>query len=159
MRKWSNRSKQHLNSCTIDVQWLLTTVLEEVADLSIIQGHRGEEAQNAAFRNGYSKLKWPNGKHNKFPSEAVDFQPYPLPERENKLWASLAYIAGRAIEIGRARGLTVRWGGDWDRDGDLTDQNFDDLYHLEVHRAEDFIPYDPSVIDWLLEYGLNAGER
>lgn len=110
----------------------MNTVLEEVADISIITGHRGKEEQNQKFAEGKSKVRWPNGKHNSDPSTAVDFQPYPVPERREKLWASLAYIAGRAIEIGRRRGLVVRWGGDWDGDGDLTDQNFDDLYHLEL---------------------------
>jgi hypothetical protein len=110
----------------------MNTVLYEVADISILQGHRGKEEQNKAFDTGRSKLRWPDGNHNKLPSTAVDFQPYPVPERREKLWASLAYIAGRAIEIGKRRGLVVRWGGDWDQDGDLTDQTFDDLYHLEI---------------------------
>lgn len=91
-------------------------------------------AQDDAFASGASKLQWPHGKHNKLPSLAVDFQPYPLPERTEKLWASLAHIAGRAIELGKDRGLKVRWGGDWNGDGDLTDQKFDDLYHLEISR-------------------------
>lgn len=110
----------------------MNTVLHEVADITVLQGHRDQVEQDAAFASGRSKLKWPNGNHNKFPSLAVDIQPYPLPERKEKLWASLAYIAGRAIEIGKRRGLTVRWGGDWDSDGDLTDQNFDDLFHIEI---------------------------
>ena len=110
----------------------MTAVRDEVSDISILEGHRGRFRQNKAFAEGNSKVQWPNGKHNRKPSQAVDFQPYPVPERKEKLWAALAYIAGRAIEIGKRRGLTVRWGGDWDGDGDLTDQNFDDLYHLEV---------------------------
>ena len=110
----------------------MTTVRDEVADISLITGYRGREEQNQKFDEGKSKVRFPDGKHNQSPSKAVDFQPYPLPKRKEKLWASLAYIAGRAIEIGRQRGMTIRWGGDWDMDGDLTDQNFDDLYHLEV---------------------------
>lgn len=144
MRKWSKRSKKRLDTCTVDVQWLMNTVLYEVADISIITGHRGKEEQNQKVLEGKSKVRWPNGKHNSFPSQAVDFQPYPVPERREKLWAALAYIAGRAIEIGKRRGLEVRWGGDWDEDGDLTDQNFDDLYHLEVRRAK-VNPYYPTV--------------
>lgn len=112
----------------------MNTVLYEVADISILCGHRGEAAQEEAYATGRSKVRWPNGKHNSLPSKAVDFQPYPVPESREKLWASLAYIAGRAIEIGKRKGLKVRWGGDWNGDGDLTDQKFDDLYHLEVSR-------------------------
>ena len=134
MRSWSRRSRERLLTCTEDVQWLMNEVLREVADISILQGHRGQEEQDAYYAAGRSKVQWPNSKHNTFPSQAVDFQPYPLPEREVEQWAALAYIAGRAIEIGRQAGLTVRWGGDWDMDGDLSDNDFDDLYHLEVSR-------------------------
>ena len=130
-RSWSKRSKAQYDTLHPDLQWLLDTVLEEVADISSIEGHRNEERQNSLYPR-FTKLKFPHGKHNKLPSVAVDFQPYPVPERREKLWAALAYIAGRAIEIGKRRGLVVRWGGDWDQDGDLTDQNFDDLYHLEL---------------------------
>lgn len=132
VRAWGNSSKAQYDTLHPDLQWLLDTVLEEVADISILKGHRDEAEQNAAYDSGHSKLRWPNGNHNKMPSVAVDIQPYPLPERREKLWAALAYIAGRAIEIGKRRGLNIRWGGDWDQDGDLTDQNFDDLYHLEL---------------------------
>lgn len=134
MRTWSPVSKARLDTCTKDVMWLMTTVRDEVADISILTGHRDQEEQDQKFAEGLSQVRWPNGKHNRYPSEAVDFQPYPLPERREKLWAALAYIAGRAIEIGKRRGLVVRWGGDWDQDGDLTDQNFDDLYHLEIRK-------------------------
>ena len=71
-------------------------------------------------------------KHNKLPSLAVDFLPYPKPERNEKLWAALAYVAGRIIEMAKQDGVEIRWGGDWNRNGDLTDQNFDDLFHLEL---------------------------
>lgn len=132
MRKWGNRSQRVLDELDPDLQWLCETILHEVADVSLICGHRGPEEQNAAYASGNSTLQWPEGKHNKYPSIAVDLQPYPLPARKEKLWAALAYIAGRAIEIGKRRDLVVRWGGDWNRDGDLTNQNFDDLYHLEL---------------------------
>jgi peptidoglycan L-alanyl-D-glutamate endopeptidase CwlK len=112
----------------------MTAVRDEVADISILEGHRGKFRQNKAFAENRSKVRWPDGKHNRRPSQAVDFQPYPVPERDVELWAALAYVAGRAIEIGKRRGLVVRWGGDWDGDGDLTDNDFDDLYHLEVRR-------------------------
>ena len=154
MRKWGNGSIEQLNTCTDDVQWLLTTVLEEVADVSAIEGHRNEERQNSLYPK-YTKLKFPHGKHNEYPSKAVDVQPYPTPDTDVKLAAALGYIAGRAKAIGLERGLIVRWGGDWDQDGDLTDQTFDDLYHLEVHiDEENYIPLTDVDIAWLHAYGL-----
>ena len=137
MRTWSKGSAQRLSTCNDDVRWLMCTVRDEVADISILTGHRGQAEQDQKFAEGKSQVKWPNGKHNTYPSNAVDFQPYPVPEKKEKLWAALAYIAGRAIEIGKRRGLRVRWGGDWNGNGDLTDQTFDDLYHLEVTKGDD----------------------
>jgi hypothetical protein len=87
------------------------------------------------FENQVSKFRWPDSKHNRKPALAVDLQPYPRPTTDVKLCAALGYIAGRAWAIAREEGVTIRWGGDWDSDGDLTDQTFDDLFHLET------IPY------------------
>jgi peptidoglycan L-alanyl-D-glutamate endopeptidase CwlK len=29
-------------------------------------------------------------------------------------------------------GIKIRWGGDWDSDGDINDNRFDDLVHVEI---------------------------
>jgi hypothetical protein len=131
-RGWSKRSKEVYGTLDPRLQILVTRIRDEVVDISLVCGHRTKDEQNAAFDAGYSQLRWPAGKHNKLPSIAVDLQPYPYPTATNKLWASLAYIAGRAHDIAHDEGFKVRWGGDWDGDGDLTDQNFDDLFHIEV---------------------------
>jgi hypothetical protein len=133
MRKWGDRSKEVLQTLDEDLQWLCNTILYEVADVSLTCGHRTQAEQDALYPL-FTKLQWPNGKHNSYPSRAVDLQPHPLPETEEKLWGALGYIAGRAVEIGKRRGLKVRWGGDWDGDGDLTDQSFDDLFHIELRK-------------------------
>jgi len=132
MRTWSNSSSNNLITCDPKLEWLMTKVRDEVADISILEGYRDEARQNQMFDEGKSTLRFPDGNHNVFPSMAVDFQPYPMPVSKKKLWAALAYIAGRAIEIGKQNNIKIRWGGDWNMNGDLTDQNFDDLYHLEL---------------------------
>jgi peptidoglycan L-alanyl-D-glutamate endopeptidase CwlK len=134
MRKFGKASKAQLDTLDIRLQSILTIVLREVADISILQGHRGQKEQNEAFYGDpqTSKLPWPRGKHNKLPSLAVDIQPYPRPKTNYKLAISLAYIAGRAVQLAADEGITLRWGGDWDRDGDMTDNDFDDLFHLEI---------------------------
>jgi peptidoglycan L-alanyl-D-glutamate endopeptidase CwlK len=130
-------------------------VLSTVADISLIQGHRTKEQQKLVYDLGNSKVQWPNSKHNTTPSQAVDFQPYPYPNvgahdariravAKKKLWASLAYVAGAARVFAFANGWVLRWGGDWDGDGSLTDQNFNDLFHLEID-VEKSAPWtDPS---------------
>lgn len=132
MRQWGKSSKRHLDTVDRALQRVMNRVLQEVADVSITCGYRDEATQNLLYIEGKSKVIYPNSKHNIQPSRAIDFLPYPAPTSEKKLWAALGYIAGRAIEIGKEEGVVLRWGGDWNRNGDLTDNNFDDLFHLEI---------------------------
>ena len=132
MRTWGKRSREVYATLDERLQRVLDRVLLEVADISLICGFRDRDAQDAAVAAGASKVAWPNGKHNKWPSLAVDLRPYPMPKRKEVLWAALGYIAGRMIQIGIEEGVGLRWGGDWDRDGDVTDQSFYDLFHIEI---------------------------
>jgi hypothetical protein len=58
--------------------------------------------------------------------------PYPAPDKDTVLWASLGYIAGAAIQIARQDGIILRWGGDWNKNGQISDETFHDLFHLEI---------------------------
>lgn len=104
-------------------------------DLSIIVGHRGEAAQMAAFnaRPQRSKTPWPKSKHNRLPSWAFDFTPYPF--AGGKDWndlARFARIAGGILIAAAIEKVPVRWGGDWDRDGATLDETFVDAGHVEL---------------------------
>jgi len=132
MATWSKRSQRVYDTLDPRLQVLVTRIRDEVTDVSLISGYRDFMEQNSLFEAGVSTLRWPESKHNKRPSKAVDLQPYPYPEYEPKLWGSLGYIAGRAHAIAAEEGFLIRWGGDWDGDGDMTDQQFDDLFHLEL---------------------------
>jgi hypothetical protein len=98
-------------------------------DCTIECGHRGKEAQNAAFAAGKSKLKFPQSKHNVLPSLAVDVSPYPVNYKDVQRYY---YFAGQVVQIAREMELAVRWGGDWDGDSFVNDQNFNDLVHFEI---------------------------
>lgn len=136
-RMWSKKSQRVYDQLHPDLQYLVTVIRDEVCDISLLSGHRDFMEQNALFEAGASKLRWPDSKHNKLPSLAVDLQPYPRPVPEEKLWGALGYIAGSAIQIAQAEGIEIRWGGDWDGDGSMTDQNFDDLFHIELLDCDD----------------------
>jgi len=41
-------------------------------------------------------------------------------------------MAGHIQSIATRLDYEIRWGGDWDRDGELTDQTFMDLGHFEI---------------------------
>ncbi len=131
MRAWGPKSQRVYSSLCEELQQACDYILHEIADVSLIKGHRTEAEQNALYP-AFTKVKWPNSKHNSYPSMAVDLQPFPLPQDEQELREQLTYIAGRIVEWGKHVGIDIRWGGDWDQDGDVTDNGFDDLYHFEV---------------------------
>lgn len=132
MRTWSDKSQEVYDELDPRLQRLVTRIRDEVADISLVSGFRDKYEQNEKHDLGVSTLRWPNSKHNHLPSIAVDLQPYPFPRDVKKLWGALGYIAGRAFGIAAEEGIRIRWGGDWDGDGDVTNQKFDDLFHIEL---------------------------
>lgn len=148
---FSKISKIRLAGCHFLLRFLFNWVIKH-RDCKVIEGHRSKQGQNSAFAAGYSKLKWPKGKHNKSPSWAVDVGPYPLKwprkitaEQRSiiKEYARWYRFAGFVEGVAAVLGISVRWGGDWDGDGELTDQTFDDLPHFELS-AEQAVNDDPG---------------
>lgn len=128
MPSFGERSMRHYNTLHPDLQLVLSEAIKYV-DFSIICGHRDKQEQNLAFQQGRSKLRFPQSKHNSYPSDAVDIVPYPNLDWNDR--ERFTYIAGIIMGIAMAKGIPLRWGGDWDRDGQLKDNSFDDLPHLE----------------------------
>lgn len=126
--KFSETSKRNLSQCHPLLIVLFNKVVE-VRDCSIIKGHRGQLAQDAAYKLGNTKLKFPFSKHNQVPSIAVDAQPFPFKEGNIEDWF---HFLGVVYACARILGIDIRTGYDWDSDGDFTDHNFVDLYHTEL---------------------------
>jgi peptidoglycan L-alanyl-D-glutamate endopeptidase CwlK len=122
------------NRATIhpDLQMIMDDALATgIMDFSIIEGHRAKGPQNRYYMIGKSKVKWPDGKHNKMPSDAVDAAPHINGKISwNKLHCCV--LAGIILSCAAKRGIKLRWGGNWDMDGEpITDQDFQDLVHYE----------------------------
>lgn len=134
MPAFSKISIKHLNECHSDLQTLFETVIINF-DCSVICGHRQKDEQDKAFAEGKSKLKFPQSKHNRTPSFAVDVVPYPLDWNDaNRMRFFGGYVMGVAqllFEMG-AMSHRVRWGGDWDGNTQLKDNNFNDFPHFEL---------------------------
>lgn len=130
-RTWSRKSQAVRATLCCELQVLVDDLLTYM-DVSLTTGHRNKQDQNDLYPK-YTQVRWPNGKHNRLPSKAVDMQPYPYPREENDLRAALGYMAGLCTLIAEAHGFKIRWGGDWNRNGDVTDQGFKDLFHIEVY--------------------------
>ena len=128
MPKFGKRSKERLATCDTRLQEVFNEVIKYV-DCSILEGHRDKERQNQLYIEGKTKVKYPNGRHNSSPSNAVDVTPYPVDwaDRERQ-----TLFAGFVIGIARSMGITLRWGGDWDMDFQVMDNRFDDFPHFEV---------------------------
>ena len=135
MPKFGNRSKSRLATC----HDLLQRLFEEVVitfDCTILEGNRPEERQDLLFDQNRSKVKWPNSKHNKSPSMAIDVAPWfskaPHVRWDKKYLPRYYYFAGYVKGIARVMDVPIRWGGDWDDDTILSDQDFNDLVHFEL---------------------------
>ena len=128
MPRFGKRSIGRLQTCDQKLQELFYEVVKHF-DCSIIEGHRGEERQNKAFADGKSKVKYPNGKHNKFPSVAVDVAPYPIDWSDRDRFH---YFGGFVLGVAKQMGMNIRWGGDWNQDTETKDNKFDDLVHFEI---------------------------
>ena len=128
MPSFGKKSQERLNTCDPRLVELFETVVEDF-DCTVIEGYREKEAQNRAFDEGKSKLRFPKGNHNKYPSLAVDVAPYPIDWEDRDRFH---YFAGFVKGIASQLGLDIRWGGDWDSDTQTRDNNFDDLPHFEV---------------------------
>ena len=128
MPKFGSTSRRRLSTCHEDLREIFEEVVK-IFDCSVLCGHRGEEAQNEAYEKGNSKVKYPHGRHNANPSNAVDVTPWPV-DWEDK--DRMNYFAGIVKGIAHMKGIPIRWGGDWNDNTDVQDNNFDDLPHFEL---------------------------
>lgn len=133
--KFSKSSLDQLLTCHPDLQKLFLEVIKHY-DCTVLEGNRGEEKQHEDFLTGKSKVDWPNGKHNKLPSDAADVVPYPLDwelvTKEDRAAINEMYLfVGKVLGIAEMMEIPIRSGADWDGDGDITDQQLHDLPHFE----------------------------
>ena len=117
--KFSQRSLDNLAEAHENLKKLANKVLSYgVIDFVVICGYRGEQEQNEAYKTGMSGLKYPNSKHNKKPSLAIDVMPYPIPQNE-KEWDKEPYkskvkkLADLFTKASNELGISIRRGIDW----------------------------------------------
>ena len=124
MPRFGKTSKERLKG----VKPKLVNVLNElvkIMDVTIIEGLRTEARQKELVAQGKSKTKY--SKH--LQGKAVDLAPYPINWKDRERFH---YMGGMVRGIGKQMGVRIRWGGDWDSDGDINDNKFDDLVHVEI---------------------------
>lgn len=136
--KYSEQSLLVFNTLHEDLQTLFSYLLD-FRDHALIEGHRSEARQNELFFLKRTKVKFPHSRHNSSPSMAVDVLPWPFEEKEwedRDKWHYFAgYVKGVADQLFEL-GLVdhkLRWGGDWDKDFETSDNEFDDFPHFELY--------------------------
>jgi len=124
MPRFGRKSKERLKG--VDAKLVnVANELIKLMDVTVIEGLRSQERQNELVAQGKSKTKF--GKH--VAGKALDLAPYPVDWEDRERFH---YMGGLVRGIGHSLGVSVRWGGDWDSDGEIKDNSFDDLVHIEI---------------------------
>jgi peptidoglycan L-alanyl-D-glutamate endopeptidase CwlK len=137
MNYFSEISKQRLTTCHQDLRRLFAHVIIDF-DCTIVCGHRDKEAQDKAYTEGKSKLRYPNSKHNQNPSLAVDVAPYEpgqgIDWSKSQMIAFAFYVKGVADQLYRIGTIShrIRLGADWNMNNDIDDEIFLDAPHFEL---------------------------
>ena len=128
MPKFGKKSLEKLSTCDKKLQVIFHEVIKTV-DCSVLEGHRSKDRQNKLYNEGKTKVKFPKGRHNSNPSNAVDVVPYPIDcdDRER-----FHLFAGFVLGIAKSKGINLRWGGDWNQNWFVDDNKFDDFPHFEL---------------------------
>lgn len=137
MPKFSVASLEKLKTCHPELQAIAHEVITCI-DFTVVEGHRGQAAQDRAFAEGKSQVRWPNGKHNALPSLALDVAPVYYDAGMKIDWNDLVAF-GRlmgAFQMAAARhGVRLRFGLDWDGDFRTVNrdpsESFMDAPHVE----------------------------
>lgn len=131
MPNFDHTSANRAQGCCDELIRVLNASIKKY-DFRVMCGHRNQADQELAYKNKTSPLRWPNSKHNKFPSDAVDLLPNCLVVNGKIDWNDKkafekAYAELTAVimeEAGRL-GIKIRWGGTFKRR---------DLPHYEIMR-------------------------
>lgn len=134
MYRFSERSKLHLATCHPDIRNVFNNVIK-FRDCAIIEGHRQEERQEEMFRTGMSQLHFPDSRHNGQPSLAVDVVPYFADRDPHIDWndrEAFILFAGVVLGVAGGKGIKMICGCDWNNNGILSDNRFQDMGHFEL---------------------------
>lgn len=126
MPKFGKKSQERLRGVNSELVNVLFELVK-IMDVTIIEGVRSQERQDRLVAEGKSKTKF--SKH--ITGRAVDLAGYPIDWEDRDRFH---YMGGMLRGIAHQMGVKVRWGGDWDGDGETRDNNFDDLVHIELKK-------------------------
>jgi len=138
MYKLSARSLSRLEGVHPDLVRIVKRAIEITRqDFSVLEGVRTPERQAELYAQGRTKpgqiVTWTmTSNHFKQADgfgHAVDLVPYPLDWNDLKAFDAIAMAMFDAAD---ELGLKLRWGADWDQDGNLREKGESDSPHFEL---------------------------
>lgn len=132
--KLSNRSLSNLKQCHPQLCVVVARAIQiSQVDFIVGAGIRSIEEQRENVRKGVSKTM--DSKHlpqDDGMSHAVDLWPWLNGEIPWDEFSAFRRVADAMLQAARELDVDLRWGGDWDRDGDSSDHEFLDGPHFEL---------------------------
>lgn len=141
MYRFGSTSIRRLSTCREELQQVMKLAIQRSPiDFGIAQGHRSVQEQQTLYAQGRTEpgaiVTHVDGirkksQHNFNPSNAVDIYGW---VNGQATWEpkTLIFISGIIMSCANELGIALRWGGNWDGDGEIiSDQNFIDIPHFE----------------------------
>lgn len=139
LRKFSPKSLEKLKGVHPNLVMVVNLALKKChTDFTIFEGVRTLERQKQLFSHRVTTTL--NSKH--IPQSdglgyAVDLYPYPINmdkvnHNNPQEIARFGLIAQAMIDASNELGIKIKWGGDWDMDGQTLDHIFFDAPHYEL---------------------------
>lgn len=130
MPSFSKRSLRALEELHPLLQKLLNEAIKEY-DFVVLDAQRGRAEQEKARKGGFSKVGFGNSAHNYAPAIATDICPYPIDWEDTKRFITLQFDVIKPLA--KKLSIPIRQGLDWNMNGKITDENFLDFPHIELH--------------------------
>lgn len=128
--KLSERSLRRLDGVHPDlVRVVMRAITTTSVDFGVTEGVRSKDRQKVLFEAGASKTM--NSRH--LTGHAVDLVAY-VGNEVRWDWPLYYKIADAMFAAAVEENVTIRWGGDWDSDGDYEDETWRDGPHFELSR-------------------------
>jgi hypothetical protein len=135
MFHFSTSSLAALSKCHPHLQAIAQAAIRKI-DFKVLDSTRGRDAQERAFDGGFSKVHFGDSAHNYVPAIAFDLFPAPYDWKNEQSFIDLSKVILPLPEQLGLQGvdgqpLILRWGGDWNMDGNIKDGW--DMPHFELH--------------------------
>ena len=129
MPSFSARSLKARAELHPELQKLVDAAIKEI-DFIILDAQRGRAEQERAFKAGNSKARFGQSAHNYIPAVALDVCPSPVDWNDAAKFRAIAKVF---VAVAKRLDIPLRWGADWDMDGDWKDERFLDWGHFELN--------------------------